>query len=37
MCGGKMSQNVNGIDYKISLANIVVQGTTVPKEIVVLI
>lgn len=37
MFWGKMPQNVNGIDYKISLANIVVQATTVPKEIVVLI
>lgn len=35
MFGGKMPQNVNGIDYKISLAKIVVQA--VPKEIFVLI
>lgn len=37
MFEGKMPQNINGIDYKISLANIVVQATTVPKEIFVLI
>lgn len=37
MFGVIMPQNVNFIDYKISLAHTVVQATTDSKEIVVLI